>query len=172
MACFQSTWSRMSMWSLLLSSAQGAGTGLSHWCHLCSLVSSDDSEHLQETGPEWNLWIFGQAHHLDIHWKDWCWSWSSNTLVTWCEEMTHWKRPWCWKRLKAGGEGDYRDEMVGWHHWLQWTQVWASSRSWWWTGKPGMLQSMVSQRVGHDWATELNSAIWNLTQWYFLRYFQ
>ena len=40
---------------------------------------------------------------LNIHWKDWCWSWSSNTLATWCKELTHWKRPWCWERLKAGG---------------------------------------------------------------------
>ena len=43
---------------------------------------------------------------LNIHWKDWCWSWNSNTLATWCEELTYWKRPWCWERLKAGGEGD------------------------------------------------------------------
>ena len=50
---------------------------------------------------------------LHIHWKDWCWSWNSNTLVTWCEELTHWKRPWCWERLKAGGEGDDR-EWDGW----------------------------------------------------------
>ena len=84
---------------------------------------------------------------------------SSDTglLATWCEELTHWKRPWCWERLKAGGEGDNR----GWDGWMaQWTWVWASSRSWWWTGKPGMLQSMGLQRVGHDWAelnwTELN----------------
>ena len=54
---------------------------------------------------------------LGVHWKDWCWSWNSNTLAIWCEELTHLKRPWCWERLKAGGEGD-RDEMVGWHHWL------------------------------------------------------
>ena len=40
---------------------------------------------------------------LNIHWKDWCWSWTSNTLATWCEELTHLKRPWCWERLKAGG---------------------------------------------------------------------
>ena len=45
---------------------------------------------------------------LNIHWKDWCWSWNSNTLATWCKELTHWKRPWCWKRLKAGGEGHDR----------------------------------------------------------------
>ena len=93
---------------------------------------------------------------LNIHWKDWCWSWNSNTLATWCEELTPWKRPWCWERLKAGGEGNDR----GWDDWMasptQWTRVWVNSRSWWWTGRPGVLQSMGSQRVGHDWATELN----------------
>ena len=93
---------------------------------------------------------------LNIHWKDWCWIWSSNTLATWCKQMTHWKRSWCWERLKAGGEGDDR----GWDGWMaspsRWTWVWASSGSWWWTGKPGMLQSLWSQRVRHDWATELN----------------
>ena len=51
---------------------------------------------------------------LGVHWKDWCWSWNSNTLATWCEELTHWKRPWCWERLKAGGEGDDR----GWDGWM------------------------------------------------------
>ena len=55
---------------------------------------------------------------LNINWKDWCWSWNSNTLATWCEELTHWKRPWCWARLKIGGEGMTEHEMVGWHHWL------------------------------------------------------
>ena len=81
-----------------------------------------------------------------------CWSWNSNTLATWCEELTHLKRPWCWERLRAGGEGDDRDV------WLaptQWTWVWVDSGSWWWTGRPGVLQFMGSQRVGHDWATEL-----------------
>ena len=66
----------------------------------------------------------------------------SNTLATWCEELTHWKRPWCWERLKAGGEEDDR----GWDRWMasvtQRTRVWASSSGWWWTGKPGMLQLM------------------------------
>ena len=88
------------------------------------------------------------------HWKDWCWNWSTNTLAIWCEELTHWKRPRCRERLKAGGEGDDR-ERDGWMTSLtQWTWVWASSGSWWWTEKPGMLQSMGSQRVGHDWVTE------------------
>ena len=70
---------------------------------------------------------------LNIHWKDWCWN--SNTLATSCEELTHWKRPWRWERLMAGGEGDDR----GWDNWMasptQWTWVWVNSGSWWWTGK-------------------------------------
>ena len=81
---------------------------------------------------------------------------SSNTLATWCKELTHWKRPWCWEPLKTGEKGEYR----GWDSWMTsptlWTWVWASSWSWWWTGKSGVLQSMGSQRVRHDWATELN----------------
>ena len=46
------------------------------------------------------------------------WGWSCNTLATWCKELTYWKRPWCWERLKAGGEGTTENEMVGWYHWL------------------------------------------------------
>ena len=92
---------------------------------------------------------------ISIHWKDSCWSWNSNTLATWCEEVTHWKRSWCWKRLKAG-EVDER----GWDGWMalptQWNWVWASSGGWWWAGKPGVLQSTGSHRVRHDWANELN----------------
>ena len=83
-------------------------------------------------------------------------SWNSSTLATSCEELTHWKRLWCWEGLGAGGEGDDR----GWDGWMasptQWTWVWVNSGSWWWTGRPGVLQSMGSQRVGQDWATELN----------------
>ena len=78
-------------------------------------------------------------------------------LATWCKELTHWKRPWCWERLRAGGEGDDR----GWDGWMasptQWTWVWVNSGSWRWTGRPSVLHSMGSQRVRHDWATELNS---------------
>ena len=77
-------------------------------------------------------------------------------LATWCKELTHLKRPWCWERLRAGREGDNR----GWDGWMasliQWTWVWLNSGSWWWTGRPGVLQSMESQRVGHYWATELS----------------
>ena len=75
------------------------------------------------------------------------------------EELTHLKRPWCWERLMAGGEGDDR----GWDGWMasltQWTWVWASSRSWWWTGKPGVLLFMGLQRVRHDWVTEHQQTI-------------
>ena len=78
------------------------------------------------------------------------------TVATWWEELTHLKKPWCWERLKAGGEGDYRGWDCGMASPTQWTWVWASSESWWWTGKPGALHSMGSQRVGHDWVTELN----------------
>jgi len=65
--------------------------------------------------------------------------------------------PDAWKDWKQEEKGATEDEMVGWHHGLTWwTWIWASSRSWWWTGKPGVMQSMGLQRVGHDWATELN----------------
>jgi len=78
----------------------------------------------------------------------------ANILATWCKGLTHCQRPWCWERLKAGGEGDNR----GWDGWtaslVQWSLVWVSSGRWWRTGKPGVLQSMGSQKVGHIWMTE------------------
>ena len=75
------------------------------------------------------------------------------------------ERPWCWEGLGAGGEGDDR----GWDGWMvsptRWTWVWVNSRSWWWTGRPGELQFMGSQRVGHEWMTELNwTEEWKLTE--------
>ena len=80
---------------------------------------------------------------------------SSSTLAISCEELTHWKRLWCWEGLGAGGGDDRR-----WDGWMasltRWTWVWVNSGSWWWTGRPGVLRCMGSQRVGHDWATELN----------------
>ena len=91
-----------------------------------------------------------------------CWSWNSNTLATSCEELTHWKRPWCWEGLGAGGEGDDR----GGDGWMasptQWTWVWVNSKSWRLTGRPSLLQSMGSQRVRHNWTTELN---WTELNW-------
>ena len=72
------------------------------------------------------------------------------------EELTHLKRPWCWERMKVGGDGNDR----GWDGWMasptQWTWVWVNSRIWWWTGRPGVLQSMGLQRIRHNWATELD----------------
>ena len=92
---------------------------------------------------------------LNIHWKDWCWSWNSKSLATWCEELTHVKRPWSGKDWRQEEKGYNR----GWDGWMasptQWTWVWINPGSWWWTGKVGVLQSMGLQRVGHDWA-ELN----------------
>ena len=86
------------------------------------------------------------------------WDAEAETPILWQPqaELTHWKRPWCWERLGAGGEGDDR----GWDGWMasptRWTWVWVNSGSWWWTGRPGVLWFMGSQRVRHDWATELN----------------
>ena len=78
----------------------------------------------------------------------------SNTLATWCKKLTHWKRPWSWERLRAGGEGDDR----GWDGWMasptKRTWVWVDPGSWWLTGRAGMLQFMGLQRVRHDLATE------------------
>ena len=106
-----------------------------------------DSKEIKPVNPKGNQsWIFigrmdAEAETPILH-------------IRWCEELTHWKRPWCWEKLKAGGDGDNR----GWDGWMasltQWTWVWVSSGSWWWTGRPGMLQSMRSQRVGHGWASE------------------
>ena len=120
---------------------------------LLNCVAREDSwESLGQQGDQ-----MSQSYRestLNIHWKTWCWSWSSHTLATWWEEPTHWKKPWCWERLKAGGEREDR----GWDGWMasltQWSWVWASSVRRWRTGKPGVLQSMGSQRVGHNLVTE------------------
>ena len=111
-----------------------------------------DCREIQLVNPKGNQsWIFIGRTDVEAE--------TLNTLVTCCEELTHLKRPWCWERLKVGGEGDDR----GWDGWMapltQWTWVWVSSRNWWWTGRPAVLQSMGLQRVRHDWATELNWSI-------------
>ena len=85
-----------------------------------------------------------------------------DSAATQHKEPIHWKRPWCWERLRAWGERGNR----GWDGWMasstQWRWVWVNSRSWWWTGRPGMLLSMGLQRVRHGWATELN---WTESRW-------
>ena len=129
-----------------------------NWCFWTVVLEKTvesllDCKEIQPISPKGNS-------ILNIHWKDWWWSWNSNTLATWCKELIPWKRPWCWERLKVGGEGDNR----GWEGWMAsptwWAWVWVGSGSWWWTGKPGVLQSMELQRVEHDWATELNWTEW------------
>ena len=99
-------------------------------------------------------WTARRSNQSILKEKDRCWSWNSNTLATWCKELTQWKRPWCWEGLGAG-EGDKR----GWDGWItsptRWAWVWVNSGSWWWTGRPGVLRFMGSQRVRHNWVTEL-----------------
>ena len=115
-------------------------------------VGEDSWESLGLQDPTSPFW---RRSTLGFLWKEWCWSWSSSTLGTSWEELTHWKRLWCWEELGAGGEGDDR----GWDGWMasrtQWTWVWVNSGSWWWTGRPGVLWFMRCW-VRHDWATELN----------------
>ena len=94
---------------------------------------------------------------------EWCWSWNSNTLAIWCQELTHLKRPWYWERLKAGGEGDDRE----WDGWMASptprTRIWADSRSWWWIGSLarcspwGRKESDTTESL--KW-TELNWTDW------------
>ena len=143
-------WLFVTPWTMEFSRPKNTATKhtLKNWC-FWNVVLEDSWESLglqgDATSPS------SRKSVLNIHWKDWCWSWNSNTLATWCKELT-----WLWERLKVGREGDDR----GWDGWMasptRWTWVWVSSRSWWWTEKPGMLQSMGLQRVGHNWETELN----------------
>ena len=109
---------------------------------------------LKEISPEYSL-----------EEKDWCWSWNCNNFATWCEELTDWKRPWCWERQKAGEKGD-NGWQDGWMASLtQRTWVWTNSGSWWRTGKSGPLQFMGSQKVGHDSVTEQQHSILSLFTW-------
>ena len=105
----------------------------------CTASRSNQSI-LKEISPEHSL-------------EDWCWNWNSNTLATWCRELTHLKRPWCWERLRAGGEAGDR-EWDGWMASLtEWTWIWVNSGSWWCTGRLSVLQSLGSQRKTRlsDW---------------------
>ena len=107
-----------------------------------TLESPLDCKEIQPVDPKGNKsWIFIGSTDAEAE---------TPSLATWCEKLTPWKIPWCWKRLKAGGEGDNR----GWDGWMasltQWTWVCASSRSWWWTGKPGVLLS-ISLTESQTW---------------------
>ena len=112
------------------------------WCWK-RLESSLVCREIQPVNPKGNQsWIFIGRADAEADVKNW---------LIW--------RPWCWERLEVGGEGDDN----GWDGWMasptQWTLVWVNSGSWWWTGRPGVLQSMWLQRVGHDWATELDKEL-------------
>ena len=92
--------------------------------------------------------IHPKGNHSWISIRDWCWSWNSNNLATWCKELTQWKRPWCWERLKAGGEGDDR----GWDGWI------ASSTQWTWVGdgQGGLVNCSLWGHKESDTAEQLN----------------
>ena len=123
-----------------------------NWCFWTvmlekTLESTLDSKEIKPVNPkESQSWIFTGRTDAE-----------TEVPILWPpdgKEPTHWKRPWCWERRKAGGEG-YNRELDGWMASLtQWTWVWASSGRWWRTGKPVVLQSMGLQRVRHDWVTE------------------
>ena len=120
-----------------------------------TLESPLDCKEIQPVNPKENQsWIFIGKTSMNL------WKLKLHTLATWCKELIHWKRPRCWERLKAGGEGDNR----GWDGWMasltHWTWVWASSRSWWWTGKLGVLQSMGLQRVRHGLSNLASTHSW------------
>ena len=122
---------------------------LKNWCFWTLVLEKThgsplDHKEIQPVNPKGNQsWIF--IGRTDA---------KAETPILWPPDAK--KRPWCWERLKRGGEGDDR----GWDGWIasptQWTWVWVNSRSWWWTGRPGVLQSMRSQRVRHNWMTEWN----------------
>ena len=119
-----------------------------NWCFWTvmlekTLKSPLDCKEIQPVHPKGNQsWILIERTDAE-----------AETPILWPPDVKNWKKPWCWERLKLGGEGDYR----GWDGWMAsltlWTWVWISSGSWWWTGKPGVLQSMGLLRVRHDWVT-------------------
>ena len=104
---------------------------------------------------------------LNIHWKDWCWSWNSNTLATWCKELIPWKRPWCWERLKSGGEGNDR----GWDGWM------ASLTRWTFEQAPGVCNDQGSLVCCSPWSCKgLDTTEWldwtelMFTAWWYRSY--
>ena len=116
---------------------------------------------------------------LGVHWKDWCWSWNSNTLANSCEELTHWKRLWCWEGLRAGEEGDDR----GWDGWMasptQWTSVWVNSelvmdREAWRAAIHGVTESdMTSDLTEWNWRENfhVSSAMFSICKSNFYHFF-
>ena len=136
----------------------------SQWCHpaisssVVPFSSCPQSLPASEAFPMSQLFTWGgqstrvsaSASVLPMNIQDWCWSWNSNTLATWCEELTRWKRPWCWERLKVGGEED----DWGWDGWMasliRGTGVSSNHGRSWRRGNPDVLQFMGSQRVASE----------------------
>ena len=127
---------------------------LKNWCFWTVVMEKTlecplDCKEIQPVHPKGDQsWVFIGRTHVE-----------AETPILWPPDGKSWliwKDPDSGKDSKAGGEGDDR----GWDGWMtsltQWTWVWVNSRSWWWTGRPGVLRFMGSQRVGHNWATELN----------------
>ena len=124
-----------------------------NWCFWTAVLKKTlesllDCKEIQPVHPKGDQsWVF--IGRTDVE---------AETPILWSPDAKSWLiwKLWCWGRLRAGGEGDDR----GWDGWMaspiQWTWVWVNSKSWWWTGRPGVLQFMGLQRVGHDWVTELN----------------
>ena len=127
---------------------------LKSWCFWTvglekTLESPLDCKEIQSVHPKGDQsWVF--VGRTDVE---------AETPILWPPDVKSWL---IWKDPNAGKDwgqeekGMTEDEMVGWHHQLDGHEVWVNSRSWWWTGRPGVLWFMGSQRVGHDWATELN----------------
>ena len=135
------------------------GWALKNWCFWTvlwnkTLESPLDCKEIQPVHPK------GDRSVLGVHWKDWCWSWNSNTFATWYEDLTHLKSLWCWERLRAGGEGDEtrEDEMVGWHHRL-------NGHEFEWT--PGVGDGQGSLACCDSWGhKESDRTEWlNVTEW-------
>ena len=131
-------WSHVQIWELDYKESWAQ----KNWCFWIvvlerTLESSLDCKEIQPVHPKGDQsWVF--TGRTDVE---------ADTLVLWPPDAKSWllKRLWCWERLRAGGEGGDR----GWDGWMasatQWTWVWVNSRSWWWTGRPGVLGFMGSQ---------------------------
>ena len=130
------------------------GWGLKNWCFWTmvlekTLQSPLDCKQIQLVHPKGDKsWVFiGRADA------------EAETPILWPPNAKSWL---IGKDFDVGTDwglekkGTTEDEMAGWHHWLDGYRVWVNSGSWWWTGRPGVLRFMGSQRVGHDWVTELN----------------
>ena len=123
-SCEVTHWKRPWWWARLKAGGEGDDRGIAGWMSSHMDMSLRKLWELVKDRKAWCAAIHGVAKSWTewlnwtelILWKDWCWSRSSSTLATWCEELTHWKRPWCWERLGHEEKGAGEDEMVGWHH--------------------------------------------------------